>query len=520
MKSPDPPKPVDPYEVARADAEFNRIDQYTPYGSLTYSGPNRSTATLNLNPEIQGLLDSQIQSDQNMLAMALQRQGMLNPNPIDLSQFGDIRTDLGVNPQWQTPDFSNLPQLSAPDLQGVNGIAPFSMGVTPWNIPNAPNLQTGLGEGLPIQSQVSNPFAISNQLNTSGLVDMPQDIQQFRGDVEKAVFDRGRALLDPMFGDRENALRQSFADRGLPRYDEAANREFDRFNLSRERAYNDLANQAVITGGSEASRALGDVLAARGQGFGEAMAGGQFGNAAAQQAFGQALGQGQFANLASDQALNQALTRAGFGNQAALAGFGAGMDRAQAGFGQDLAAGGFQNEAAMADLQSRLAQSGYNNQVGLMGLGANMDVANQMMRQLAAQSDYGNQTTANQVNFAQQNLNNLNQARAQQIAEQLGIRGNQFNEMASLLGLQQVQQPGLNSFYAPSNVNTLGGYALNQQGQMNAYNAQMQQQNAMMGGLFGLGGSVLGGPIGGALFGGGGSGGSSFNRYLDQMLGL
>jgi len=467
VKSPDPPKPVDPYEVARADAEFNRIDQYTPYGNLTYSGPNRNTATLNLDPRVQGLLDSQISSDQNMLAMALERQGMLNPNPIDLSQFGDIQTDLGMTPQWANPDFGNLPQLNRPEFLSVNGIRPFSEGVSPWSLPDAPGLQRALDVG--------------------GLPQIPQDIEQFRGDVTQSVFNRGRELLDPMYADRERALAQQMANQGLPRFDEAESKEFDRFNQSRERAYNDLANQAVITGGSEASRALGDVLAARGQGFGESLAGGQF------------------------------------ANNAGLSEFGAGLQRAGLGFGQQLGAGEFQNQSALADLNARLAQTGYNNQLGLMGLGADQSIRDMLGREGITSADYANQAQANNLQFAQQNMNNLNQARAQSLAESLGIRGNQFNEMAALLGLQQVQQPGLNSFYAPSNVNTLGGYALNQQGQQANYQAQMANNQAMMGGLAGLGGAILGGPIGGAIGGslfGGGGGQSSFNAYLDQMLGL
>ena len=41
---------VDPWEVGRADATFNRIDSFTPFGSLTYGGPNRNQANLQLNP--------------------------------------------------------------------------------------------------------------------------------------------------------------------------------------------------------------------------------------------------------------------------------------------------------------------------------------------------------------------------------------------------------------------------------------------------------------------------------------
>ena len=64
----------DPYEIARADAEFNRIDQFTPFGSLEFSGPNRNRADLEFNPQIQQLFESQQLSDQQLLDLALGRQ--------------------------------------------------------------------------------------------------------------------------------------------------------------------------------------------------------------------------------------------------------------------------------------------------------------------------------------------------------------------------------------------------------------------------------------------------------------
>lgn len=70
----------DPFEIASADASFNRIDQFTPTGSLTFSdragGPAgaNNVATLTLPPEIQALFESQTQSDQQLLNLALGRQ--------------------------------------------------------------------------------------------------------------------------------------------------------------------------------------------------------------------------------------------------------------------------------------------------------------------------------------------------------------------------------------------------------------------------------------------------------------
>ncbi len=357
MKQPSPPQPPDPMEIARADAQMNRIDQITPFGSLWFGGPNRNRATLTFSPEIQELYEQQIQSDQNLLASALRRQGFLDDSPINLGAFGDIQSQIpGVT--FGTPDL-------ATDIQGQ------------LNIPNLPAL--------------------------------PTDIESYRGDVEQAIFDRSRRLMDPVFGDQQRALEQSLANRGAPVSGEAYDRDLDRFRRSRNEAYLNLADQAVMRGGQEASRTLADLLGVRGQGF------------------------------------NEALAEGGFANQAA----------AQL-FGQNLAAADFANRTAGMDLSQQ-----------------------QLM------------------------LENQNRARSQALAEALGIRGNQFNELASLLGLQQVQAPGLNNFYAPGNSNVLGAYGLNQQAQQNAYNAQVNQAGLFNSGLFGLGGAFLGGPAFGSLFGGG-----------------
>jgi len=80
MGKPDPVQPPDPLDVAQTDVAFNRIDQFTPTGNLTFSdrpgGPEGAlnVATLDLPPEIQRLFESQTQSDQQLLNLALGRQ--------------------------------------------------------------------------------------------------------------------------------------------------------------------------------------------------------------------------------------------------------------------------------------------------------------------------------------------------------------------------------------------------------------------------------------------------------------
>lgn len=69
-----------------------------------------------------------------------------------------------------------------------------------------------------------------------------------------------------------------------------------------------------------------------------------------------------------------------------------------------------------------------------------------------------------------------------------------FNEMASLLGLQQVQMPQLNNFYQPRGSDFAGAQALQTQAQLANNQSQGGIFNNMLGGLFNLGSAWIGRP--------------------------
>lgn len=297
----------DPREVAGAEAEYNRINQVTPFGNLTFSGPNRNTATLEFTPEMQQLFNTRMGIDQSLASAGGERIGALDPNPINLDQFGPIQSTAGFS-----------------------------------------------------------------QYNPTGLPEIPTDMGAYRNNIEDAYFQRGRRLLDPTYQRQEEQLRQTLANQGLPSTGNAFLDQFDQFNTSRNSAYGNLANEAVMYGGQEASRLLADALASRGQLY------------------------------------NEGLTTTGFNNQ-----------------------------------------------------------------------------------LLQQDLMNANAGRVQGLNEATGIRGNQFNEMAALLGLQQVQAPQMSNFFAPGQVDILGA---NQLGlQANMFNAQQQNQmnSGKNSGLAGLGSAYI-----------------------------
>lgn len=56
-KSPNPPAQPDYNKLIKTQANVNRINSYDPFGSIEYSGPNKTIATTTLSPEQQAFLN-------------------------------------------------------------------------------------------------------------------------------------------------------------------------------------------------------------------------------------------------------------------------------------------------------------------------------------------------------------------------------------------------------------------------------------------------------------------------------
>lgn len=123
--------------------------------------------------------------------------------------------------------------------------------------------------------------------------------------------------------------------------------------------------------------------------------------------------------------------------------------------------------------------------------------------------DASNQATINAGNIAGQDLSQSQALRNQWLNETLTQRNQPIQDIAALLGIGGgVSQPNFVSTPQTQIPATdVTGPAMAQyQGELNAYNQNRSANNAMLGGLFGLGGSILGGalagPLGAGLFGG------------------
>lgn len=91
-----------------------------------------------------------------------------------------------------------------------------------------------------------------------------------------------------------------------------------------------------------------------------------------------------------------------------------------------------------------------------------------------------------------------NQSYQQALSDALLNRTQGLNEVSALLqGAPAIQNPGTpnTAQYQVNAPDIMGAHALQYQGQMNAYNQRVGQQNALMGGLAGLAGSLGGAAI-------------------------
>lgn len=119
-----------------------------------------------------------------------------------------------------------------------------------------------------------------------------------------------------------------------------------------------------------------------------------------------------------------------------------------------------------------------------------------------AQTDAVNQAQLNATSLAGENLSQAQTLRNQAINEDQTLRNQPFQEYSQLLGLGgNIQSPT----YAPGSAGTVaptdvaGINAATNAAQLQQYQIQAGQSNALMGGLFGLGGSALG--AGGTILG-------------------
>jgi hypothetical protein len=299
---PKAPAAPDPVQTAQAQAglnkdsaitqaNLNRIDQYTPQGSLTYSqngtnadGTPRWSQTQTLSADEQAKYDLG-----NRAAIAMSK--LANDNVANVQNA----------------------QSKAFSYDGMTPLQTSIGGGNPYSISSGPTGSYG------VQNSIGNEGGdIQDRLDYSNLSRLP-GIDDFSGDARRvadSVYGQATSRLDPAFSQREDDTRSRLAAQGISENSDAYRREIGNFNRDRNDAYNDAAYRAQQAGGNEQSRIFGMAMGARQQGQNEVNTQGAFRNAAQDQRQARALSIADLFNSANNQKFAQDQSAAAFNNNA------------------------------------------------------------------------------------------------------------------------------------------------------------------------------------------------------------
>tara|TARA_R110002012_G_scaffold131997_2_gene284894 strand:+ start:858 stop:2417 length:1560 start_codon:yes stop_codon:yes gene_type:complete len=496
-------------DLTAAQEEANRFTQFSPYGNMLFGsvdddGAFNQAATDNAifiqeTPFQSIRREGEEALSQQLIGQAANQFGNIYgpdstvPNidraTLPAAQFG---VDFNAVPAQQTtisgaPDVTA--QINTASLPGrvttIDATPSYAGQVQNFVAPQSAIDQTGLADR---QSSVDVSPSYTSSLNTSDLSALPTDFASFRTGIEQDVFNRELGLLNPEMSRQTETLRQNLQNRGIPIGSAAYNDAVDRLERSQGEQLGRLAQQARITGGQEASRQFGMQSTARGQQFGERQAQAGLANQVGQQQLADAFSR---ANLANQQ------RQADFGERAAAAQFG--LNAQQQNFGQQAQQAALQNQTQAQILNDAFTRAALANQqrqsaFGEQAAGAQFQNAaqgqafGQAAQNLALANAGRQQGIADQLLAADQ----ANRARQQELAERQNLRGQSLAEFSALLGGPGYQA---GAFQAPAPANVLGAQSLANQQALAGFNAQQNQANAGLSGLFGLGAAGLTGGL-------------------------
>lgn len=356
-------------DTAVAQANLNRINQYTPQGSLTYSqvgtnadGTPKYSQTQTLSPDEQAKYEQQ-----NKIALALGNTANNNISRVDAAQ------------------------------------------ATPFTYDGMTNLRTSVGQGLPfgIKAGPTGAYGTQGAISDAGQIQRsigPNNLSADGQRVANSVYGQATSRLDPQWQQSEGDTRSKLAAQGISENSDAYRRELDNQSRAKTDAYNQANYSAIQAGGAEQSRL-----------FGIDQAQGQFANSAQDQQYQQYTAMADLFNQSEAQRFGQDQGAAGFNNTA----------QNQA-FNQDSASAGFSNNAR----QQQIEQAAYlrnlplNDIAALMGAtgGVNQPNFNPVSQVGVSAPDYqGLVTSGYNAKMAQYNAQQ--QARSSMLGSIFGALG-------------------------------------------------------------------------------------------------
>lgn len=145
---PKAPEAIDPLEIIRTQAAYNRTNQVNPFGSTTWSGDENSgfTQTQALNPQMQAGLDRVMgrmtndspgyqrpeQMGQMLQSLMNKRQGIQGPVTPQLGPSPTGPQGNMAGQQFEGPSVSSMPEIPSSDQQspGQDNLRDALMGIS------------------------------------------------------------------------------------------------------------------------------------------------------------------------------------------------------------------------------------------------------------------------------------------------------------------------------------------------------------------------------------------------------
>lgn len=417
---------------AYAQAQINRPDQYTPYGSSVWeTDPDTgiSTNRVTLDPKQQALLDAQTGMQTDLAGVGsnlVDRVRQQYSSPLDFSgapqtQYGPTVKSVNTqNMQTSIPGYGNIQ-----DRVDTTGTGNLTRGVDTFRLGNL--------------TRNASYGKIQDKVDMSGVPSLVggDALVKFQNEARDAAWKNAQAALDPQWNNYETGLETKLANQGVMQNSEAWNKAISEMSRNRQYDYSQAQNNAVRQG-----------LEAGGQLFNEGLASNQ-------NAYSQALNNGQFTNSAQNQGFNQSLQNAGLNNSVQ-----------NQMFNQEFQNAGLNNSADQQLMNYKLLTMDANNKAQAQGFGQN-----------TVNTQFGNDARLSQYNMDYQNagLNNsgLNQDfnnsltdRKQYINELMAQRNEPLSALTSILNGTQPSMPDFSSTNAVGGIespNTLSTLAANKQ---------------------------------------------------------
>ena len=309
----------DPNEVGQAQWSWNNLNQYTPYGSVEYGAPtfdaegnpiSPGSMTQTLDPGLLELQEAMMGLRGSVLG---QLGGMFGAGDFGFGSPGgggsggyggggvrggsggsgdgdgggrmDNKMGLlgGANP-------FRLPGLATRN-GGAGRVTPDDPN-NPYNYNFGGSNMYGYGEDLnPLFASAHAP-SIRSGFDTHNLPELlgANDLTGERERITQAKFDRMKGLLDPVFQEKNTALQERMANRGMPVGAEEYNILSDQLGQQENEAYTNAALDADLAGLQEMQGLTGMSAQQRAQLFGEKANLLGMNNQARQQAFGENMG--------------------------------------------------------------------------------------------------------------------------------------------------------------------------------------------------------------------------------------